>query len=168
MTTFFTADTHFDHANIIHYSNRPFASVEEMNEALIERWNKVVRPTDTVWHLGDFAFSQVRQRVEHLVSRLNGMKSIVWGNHDKRGLHYKANWNLNHDITEIKVNGEHVVLCHYPMRSWNRQSHGSYMLYGHVHGTTQSIRRSLDVGVDCWSYAPVSFDEVVERLKPLD
>src|SRR2546429_527154 len=78
---FFTSDTHFGHANIIPYCSRPFASVPEMNEALIARWNDCVGPDDTVYHLGDFAMGLKSLWPEYR-RRLNGKIVFTLGNHD--------------------------------------------------------------------------------------
>jgi calcineurin-like phosphoesterase family protein len=77
---FFTSDHHFDHANIIKYCNRPFLSVDEMNEEIVKRWNQVVDANDTVYYLGDFSLG--KGSVEKFVPRLNGEKYLVMGNHD--------------------------------------------------------------------------------------
>ena len=77
----FTSDTHFSHANIIKYCHRPFASVEEMDEQLVSRWNAAVGPNDTVYHLGDFAVGDGK-RFAKRVSRLNGRIKILPGSHD--------------------------------------------------------------------------------------
>jgi calcineurin-like phosphoesterase family protein len=82
VTTFFTADHHFGHARIIELCDRPFSSIEEMNETLIDKWNAVVKPGDTVWHLGDVAMGPITQSLS-LISRLNGHKYLVPGNHDR-------------------------------------------------------------------------------------
>lgn len=82
MTTFFTADQHFGHAKICELTGRPFTSVEEMNEVMIDKWNAVVKPGDTVWHLGDVAMGPIAQSLS-LIGRLNGRKYLVPGNHDR-------------------------------------------------------------------------------------
>lgn len=81
MTTYFTSDQHFGHRNIITYSKRPFASVEEMTEEIIKRHNDVVKTSDTVIHLGDFALDE--RLVEPTLKRLNGRHHLIAGNHDK-------------------------------------------------------------------------------------
>ena len=78
---FYTSDLHFGHKNIIKYENRPFNSVEEMDEELIRRWNNKVGKNDEVYILGDFAFASGR-RVNELLDRLNGRKYLLRGNHD--------------------------------------------------------------------------------------
>lgn len=160
---FFTSDTHFDHVNVIKYSNRPFASKEEMNEAMIERWNSVVQSNDTVYHLGDFAFSKTPEK---FFNRLNGNKLLVIGNHD-RGATLNLPWGWKKSMYELKINKQPIVLCHYAMRTWNRSHYNAVQLYGHSHGTLPGTNQSLDVGVDCWNYKPVSFEEIKSRLSTL-
>lgn len=82
MTTFYTSDTHFGHERILELCERPFSDVTRMNEALIERWNNVVQPEDTVYHLGDVALGKIAESLP-LISRLNGYKILVLGNHDR-------------------------------------------------------------------------------------
>jgi len=97
MATFFTADTHFGHANIINYSNRPFATVEEMNETLIRSWNSTVSPEDCAYILGDFAYRSAKP-IEEYLKRLNGEKHLLSGNHERsyfntdKGLHLHDYW----------------------------------------------------------------------------
>jgi len=156
----FTADTHFGHARIIDLCGRPFSSVHDMNEAMIDRWNAIVSPRDVVWHLGDFAFADHQK----YFSRLNGEKHLIRGNHDQRGRMKSAKWQSVSDLKEVTVNDSTVVLCHYALRTWNRAHYGSIHLYGHSHGKLPPTFNSLDVGVDCWQYAPVSLEEVQKRL----
>jgi calcineurin-like phosphoesterase family protein len=82
MTTFFTSDTHFGHARIIELSNRPFKSVQEMNEIIVHNWNALVRPDDTVYHLGDVALGPIEDSLKY-ISRLNGNITLIVGNHDR-------------------------------------------------------------------------------------
>ena len=171
MNTYFTADTHFGHKNIIKYAHRPFNSVEEMDESLISYWNTIVTPEDIIYHLGDFAFSK---NPEKYFYRLNGKKILICGNHDSQ-LTKQLQWDKVRDYLEIKVNGQFIVLMHYAMKVWNKSHYGSWQLYGHSHGTLpdDSNSRSMDVGVDCFNYAPVSFEtlEILMALKkfmPID
>jgi len=162
----FTADTHFGHANIIRFSNRPFSSVEDMDETLIQRWNERVKQNDVVWHLGDFAFHKTATQLEELFNRLNGTKCLITGNHDHTDTRRLA-WSNTKALTTLNIDKVPVVLCHYGMRVWDRSHHGSLHLYGHSHGTLPGDNQSLDVGVDCWDFRPVNIDEIRARLKTL-
>jgi len=161
---FFTSDTHFAHANCIKYSKRPFASIDEMDDALIANINKVVKPNDRLFHLGDFAMRNVllyRQRIR--------CKNIVLikGNHDKDGEALTAAFSNVYDMLHLKIdlNGvpKTIVLCHYAMKVWNKSHYGSYHLFGHSHGGLPDDETELafDVGVDCHNYRPISLDEVI-------
>jgi len=181
MNTFFTSDTHFCHANILRYCNRPqlkdgdlgpdgnWISREiansrrkEMDEFLIEKWNSVVKKGDTVYHMGDFAFANI---IDYM-NRLNGHILFTLGNHDKqlkqelpvRDLPYKR---------VITINNRKIVLSHFAMRVWDNSHFNSWHLYGHSHGTLTTSGKSFDVGVDAQNYTPISFEEVEAKMKLL-
>lgn len=162
MTIWFTSDHHFGHKRIIELANRPFSSVEEMDEEMVRRWNAVVAPGDMVYHLGDFAFA------DHTpyLARLKGQKRLVLGNHDHSNRVNKAKgWATVDSLLHVTLPDKAlVVLCHYAMRVWNRSHHGAIHLYGHSHGNLQGDSQSCDVGVDRWAFAPVSMDEIRDRL----
>lgn len=170
MTVFFTSDTHFFHKNVIRFCNRPFLDVEEMNRGLVTNWNSVVQPKDEVYHLGDFGFCGTSAACE-ILGKLNGRKHFISGNHDQ-AIKGKA---LDHfvwvkQLHDMKVCGQRITLCHYPMESWNHSCHGSWHLHGHTHKNLKSsanIRR-IDVGVDSNNYFPVSFEQVkaIMNCKP--
>lgn len=168
MSIWFSSDTHYGHGNVIEYAKRPFASVEEMDEAMVERWNKVVKPGDLVYHLGDFALC-APERAVALARRLNGQKFLIFGNHDKRlrtHIEFLGTWIWARDLTQIKVGNQKITLCHYAMRTWASAHHGAWQLYGHSHGTLleNPSARSADVGVDCWNYAPVAYETLEAKF----
>lgn len=155
----FTSDTHFGHANIIFkYCNRPFASVEEHDAALIANWNARVRPNDIVYHLGDFAFTCTKEHAAACMMRLNGRKFFIRGNHDELLDHCLPLGSWIKDYLEVGVNGQKIVLFHYGLRTWHHDLRGTWHLYGHSHTGLEPLGKSCDVGVDAWNYAPVSFD----------
>jgi len=172
---YFTADTHFGHANIIKYCDRPFASVEEMDATLIANWNSVVPKHADVYHLGDFAWTgrnRDRNRQASLIndyaSALNGNIHLVVGNHDNRAACEMSDaFDWVDILTEIKYAKQNIVLCHYAMRTWNKSHFGSWQLYGHTHGTMPEYEdmRSLDVGVDSCQYHPISYENVLKEMK---
>lgn len=166
--TWFTSDTHFGHANIIGYCNRPFRSVGEMDAALAANWNAVVMPEDQVWHLGDFCYRGAKSPSSYL-ARLNGRKHLIWGNHDSAEARDADGWTSSQAMAEIAVGGRRIVLLHYGMRVWSRSHHGSLHLYGHSHGSLPGDSQSCDVGVDVpeWAYRPVSLTEIERHLRTL-
>ena len=161
MTTFFTADTHFGHANIIKYCVRPFMTVEDMDVALVNNWNAVVKPMDVVWHLGDFAFPRKlpKGRLADIFASLNGEKHLIRGNHDHKET-CELPWASIGDLRKV----EGIILCHYGLEVWD----GSFYdrtphFHGHSHGALTKRPNRFDVGVDCWDFRPVTADEVTRR-----
>ena len=178
MTQFFTSDLHFKHGNVIKYCNRPYANADEMDEALIKNWNSLVSPQDTVYVVGDVIFTKDVKDAENIFRRLNGSKILIAGNHDKKMLkdpRFVALFQSVHTLLEISINKQHIVLCHYAMKVWNKSHYGAWQLYGHSHGSLPDDQHSLsiDVGVDCHNYKPISFEQVAEimskkQYKPID
>ncbi len=183
MGIFITSDTHYGHANIIKYSNRPYKSVEEMDAALIANFNSVVGANDTTYLTGDFAFYKNQEHTRAVIKALNGSKVLVLGNHDKYlEPETLAEFSSVHNYLEINVpDADHprgkqmIVLFHFPMVVWNKSHHSSWSLFGHCHGTLPDNPNSLsiDVGVDCHNYKPISYDQVKaimvkKTFKPID
>ena len=183
MAVRYIADLHFDYGDIIAYDDRPFDSVEEMNEAMIKAWNGAVSPEDETWILGDFC-SGDGARWQELLSRLNGKKRLIIGNHDDREA-VKAAAGMFEEVAEYKEiedEGRHVVLCHYPIISFHNHYFGWYHLYGHVHtgyehNVTENGKRLLrqlyvrddvcrmaNVGamLPYMNYAPKTLDQITE------
>ena len=168
---FFTSDTHFGHENVIRFCDRPFATVEEMDEALIKNWNDRVTNNDTVYILGDMFFRS--KNPEQILRRLKGKKRLIVGNHD-------GSWMTKIDYEKYFVSvdkfletndGTHAVtLCHFPLLTW-KHAKRSYMIHGHIHNDTSMdfwpmiVTRDnvLNAGVDINGYKLVTFDELVEN-----
>jgi calcineurin-like phosphoesterase family protein len=138
---YYIADCHFGHDKVRKLDKRPFETVEQMDAYMIERWNQVVRKKkDEVVILGDFCMGK-GERVNELLSMLNGKKCLVSGNHDKMFLHDKkldtSLFEWIYPYAELHDNNRKVILCHYPIICYNGQYRGNktYMLYGHVHDT---------------------------------
>jgi calcineurin-like phosphoesterase family protein len=144
---FYISDTHFGHQNIIRYDNRPFSTADEMDEALIDRWNDVVSDEDTVYVLGDFSWYREEKTLEILDS-LSGHKVLIKGNHDRVSPKIARRFDKVCDYLEITDGKERVVMSHYPMPFWNGQFRNTVHLYGHVHNSHQwnvceSLRKEL-------------------------
>lgn len=161
----FTSDTHFGHANIIKFCKRPFKSVEEMDLAIIRNWNTAIKPNDTVYHLGDFAFAEVTQYTK----QLHGNIILIQGNHDKQAIQAMMRSRSNkgigpfaemHKVLEIKWQNETIFLNHFAQRVWNKSHFNSWHLYGHNHGGLPAQGKSFDVGVDTNDFKPYSFEQV--------
>jgi len=154
MALFFTADTHFGDHRTLNIHRRPFASVAEMDEALVAGWNAVVGPADEIWHLGDVA--RRAADVAGLLARLNGTKHLVRGNNDPAETGEAAGWASVQDYAELTEGDARLVLCHYPFRSWNGQHRRAIDLHGHSHGKLKPMLRQFDVGVDARGFRPTS------------
>ena len=145
--TYFTSDQHFGHFNIIRLSHRPFATVDEMDDELLARWNAKVKDGDVVYVLGDLFFRATV--VEPILARLKGRKHLMLGNHD-------GSWTKRIDLSryfesvqtlkEVNVDGRLLTLCHYPMLSYPEARRG-YMVYGHIHNDVPGVRGCLCTAV---------------------
>jgi len=169
---FFTADLHLGHANCIKYCNRPFPSSHEMNKALIENWNSVIGETDDVFLVGDVSFSGLDQTCR-MLETMNGKKFLIAGNHDarlRRKNEFVKCFEWVKDYHELTVQDEDapagrqlVVLCHFPLLSWNRSRYGSWMVHGHCHGQLNNESRGIkrhDCGVDPNNYLPLRYSQL--------
>jgi calcineurin-like phosphoesterase family protein len=165
MTVYFTSDNHFGHAGARNLYRRPFASVEEMDRQMIDRWNSAVEPEDEVWHLGDFAVGQSPERVALLLRTLHGRKHLITGNNDNAAVTNSAGWESIQPYAEIAVDETKLVLCHYPFRTWRDMGRGWINLHGHSHGRLKPLARQFDAGVDVWDFRPVRLAEIVGRTK---
>lgn len=174
----FTSDCHFNHNKEFIYKQRyGLNSVAEHDEHLIELWNRIIAPEDVVFDLGDFIFSDgTGTKAFSILSRLNGQHYLLWGNHNsgiktvfKDQVHYpytildKVHY-LGH-YAEIVVDKQPIILCHYPIISWNDVGHGTWMLHGHCHGTfgDRYYGKIQDVGLDVF-FRPVNYIELVEIM----
>ena len=171
MAILFTADLHLGHVNILKFCARPFDSISDMEYAIISNWNAVVTPEDEVWVLGDFAYRNQTPAAAYL-SKLNGTKHLVTGNHDSIDTVRAKGWASVQPFAEITVDNHPVTMCHYAMRLWPRMKKGGVNLFGHSHGRLPGYQTNkgggqLDVGVDCWGFRPVSMTDIQRRLRTL-
>ena len=166
---FFTADTHFGHANVLQLCDRPFETIEQMNETFINNWNKRVTGSDNVYVIGDMFFRC--DDPESILKQLHGRKHLIIGNHDSSWMS-KVNvdkYFKSVDLMAVISDGAHAMtLCHYPLLSW-KHAKKSYMIHGHIHTKTDMdfwpllLTRDhvLNAGVDLNGFQPVSFDELL-------
>lgn len=194
MTTYFTSDTHFGHKRIIDLCNRPFKDVTEMNEIIVHHWNALVRPDDTVYHLGDVALGPIEDSLKY-IGRLNGYKILIVGNHDrmfppmsKMREDKIASWTERYKTAGFdEVHENHIfvkrgysfMISHFP---YSGDSHGEEryteyrlpdsgmpLIHGHTHENKRfSLSRKgtpqIHVGQDAWEFAPVSLQAVIDVL----
>ncbi len=153
---YFCSDQHLFHKNIIKYCNRPFDSVEHMNEEILRRWNEKITPDDTVYVIGDFALGKQDKATEWL-SQANGKKILIIGNHDRSPRTMKEiGFDEAHYHLEVTTsNNERWLLSHFPLpldliKSYQR------LIHGHHHSGPQSTGKRVNVCVDLWDYMPVT------------
>lgn len=180
---FFTSDFHLFHKNVLKFDNRPFIDVNEMHVALEGGWNEVVGPNDIVIYLGDLSFARREEKpyVEEILNHLNGEIHFVLGNHDKYDdIKKMTRFKSVSDYLEVRIGHmedykkvETLFCCmHYPIYSWNKSHHGSYMVHGHCHGNLHHgedasyywNRRAIDAGCMLHDYKPISYKEVINSL----
>lgn len=178
---YFTSDTHFCHANFLMFRDeggerirKEFESPNEMDEAMIERWNARVRPQDVIYHLGDVLFGKPSD-LDRIMSKLNGRKRLILGNHDNMDMGVYAkyfqkimSWRyFSSDITGCETT---FIACHYPLHpstikadyAWSGQN---YCVHGHTHKRKINDPAYINVCVENTGYAPVSLDELLARMK---
>lgn len=132
---FYISDWHYGHANVIAFDNRPFKSLLEMDEALVDRWNAVVSPGDIVYVLGDMFWCKAQDAIPILRS-LKGQKFLIKGNHDRcNDNKFLREFVKVTEYLEVKDSGRTVILCHYPIPCFKNHFYGSFHLYGHVHNS---------------------------------
>lgn len=169
---YYTADPHYSHKNIIKYEERPFKTIDEMDEYMIYKHNQKVKSNDNVYFIGDFAFASP-ERIKYLLSRLNGNKFLIWGNHDKtirdnKDLQKLFVWCKDYHV--LYENQIPVILFHYPIQIWDRQHHGSIHLYGHIHSNKENhhpmisgLINAYNVGADVCNFEPVTVQELINK-----
>ena len=170
---FFISDLHFQHKNILKYDNRPFSTVDEMDESLILNWNNKVQKNDIVFYIGDFAFCKPEKSKE-IAHRLNGKIHFILGNHDNlRDIQSLNRFETINDYFLLSIKEEEldrkwqeIAMMHYPIFSWDKEHHGSFHLHGHCHQSLVETnpefykRKVLDVGCNGHNYTPLSYDEI--------
>ena len=177
----FTSDTHFGHPKIIEYACRPFKDVREMDEVMIENWNKRVKPDDIIFHLGDFGYCS-SSRIRELLTTLTGKKFLIIGNHDwrifKRG--HSQHFQLITQQMYIKIDGRHVYLNHFPFLcftgTYKSPEEATWQIFGHVHSGDRNVNSKdnerlpylwptqYDAGVDNNDFSPICWSDICEKI----
>ena len=167
-----TSDHHFFHRNIITYQNRPFSSIEEMHEVMIENHNKCVKTNEVCYFVGDFSLGSF-QDTQSVINRLNGNLVFIPGSHDywieeMNDLSFDLPISLNgneiviaNSIHEFRHYNKFIVLCHYAMRTWPKSHYGSYHFYGHSHGHIEDYGNSTDLSIERWNYKPIDLEYLI-------
>ncbi len=154
--TFLISDTHFGHTNIIKYCDRPFANVDEMDEALIKNWNSVVGPQDKVYHLGDVTLSR---RKLYILDHLSGKKILIKGNHDifplKDYTPYFKDVRATHELGDY-------LLSHIPVHDSQKYRFAGN-IHGHIHEKNLPDPWYYNISVEQINYTPITLEQAMER-----
>ena len=179
MNIWFTSDLHLSHHQEFMYGPRGFANEKEMNEAILENWNSVVKPDDVVWNLGDMAMNDIETAVPYL-KRMNGLQYWLLGNHDTDNkIERITNGCPNIVVPPTKyakvdkINGMTIYMSHYPTLTANFDdkhfSRHVIALHGHTHQQTNFLQPEnpflYHVGLDSHNCTPVHIDEVLADIR---
>jgi len=163
MNTWFIADTHFGHTNVIEYDNRPFKSTIEMDKTIIKNWNKVVKGDDIVYHLGDFSFTG-SDRAKELIKKLNGRKRLIKGNHDYKSDNWWRDAGFEKVYDKPILWNEYYILSHKPLETQLTRGFPLVNIHGHIHTNKIEGDQFINVGVMHWDYTPVNFNDIKRVL----
>lgn len=179
MNIWIISDTHFQHANMLNFVSengekfrgKHFANQQECDELMIQNWNKVIRPEDHVWHLGD-VFMGSSETFENIWSRLMGKKRLIVGNHDDiRFLSGKSSKTGSHYFQKIELwrvfNEFDMVLTHVPMQLSNsfEGRHMTFNVHGHIHNNKSPTLRHYNACVEVNDWAPIHIEDLASKLK---
>ena len=128
---YYISDLHIGHANVICFDNRPFSTLDEMHETIIQNWNNTVNKNDDVYILGDFAWKN--DIGLEVLKQLKGNKHLIKGNHDRINSELEKQFVSVKDYDVVRDGENQVVLCHYPIAHWINADYGYIHLYGHIH-----------------------------------
>lgn len=165
MKTYFIADTHFNHKNILEYCNRPFSNVEEMNEKLIENWNNTVKKDDIVYMLGDFCMGN-KEEIKKFTEKLNGRKFLITGNHDRYNMRTFMELGFEKVYDKPILFDNFIILSHIPLFLPENMPYAN--IFGHVHNDEKYAsvtKNSFCVSVERINYKPISYEEIKKRIE---
>lgn len=166
--TFFTSDTYFGRTNAITLFNRPFPDVDEMNIELVKRWNSRVGKSDTVYHLGNFAWDPIT--ASFAIELLNGKIFFLLGHSDDSLKEVILKTSKNKKLLKdqiIEIPELNVVASHYPLEAWNGKEFGVIHFHGHLPSLKTDLKKSLRINccVDNWDYYPVEYSTILDIIK---
>jgi calcineurin-like phosphoesterase family protein len=156
------SDLHFCHENIIEFTGRPFKDASHMDYELIKRWNEVVNNKDTIYILGDFAFAN-KEKINELVSMLNGRKVLIMGNHDRKlDKHVKFWYDCGFDEVYRYpiIFKKFFILSHEPVKHVGVR----YNIHGHKHNNKIDDNHYINVSVEHTDYRPVNLDKLIAKV----
>ena len=166
----FISDTHLNHNKEFVWKVRGFDSVSDMNNAIIERWNSVVKPNDIVYHLGDFIMGDLEDGIE-LIKKLNGKIRLAIGNHDTSArldaFSKLSNFEEIQFGYRLKNKKRTFLLTHYPLLSGNYDNSKTYSIHGHTHSINPFCEYDMMYNVSCEAHncTPISWEDMLINIK---
>lgn len=190
---YFCSDPHYHHGSLVRGTSnwedkspcRNFDTLEEHNNALVNNINNIVGVNDILFILGDFSFGGYKnneniEKIKEFRERVNVKQLyLILGNHDapiRKSEELKSLFSGVFDYLEVdvvvpsekqgvKAHKQHIIMCHYAFRTWNRQRKGSWNLFGHSHNNLEGVGKQIDVGFDTREdFKPYSFKEIDEIM----
>ena len=169
---YYISDLHIGHKSAIRFDERPFADIDEMEREIIRRWNEKVTSDDDVYILGD-VFYRYKGKQADFLRKLRGRLHLITGNHDKGLLKDEEALSCFADVDNLRMitdNGRQVVMCHFPIISWNMKHYGSYHVYGHIHKIIGeegrfmiNQDRAFNAGCMINGYVPCTLEELEQN-----
>lgn len=169
---YYTSDLHIGHKAAIRFDERPFVDIEDMEKEIIRRWNEKVTAEDDVYILGDI-FYRYKGKPADFLRQLNGRLHLITGNHDYAILKDEEALSCFADVNHLRMiidNGRRVVMCHYPLITWNMKHFGSYHVYGHVHRSISEEvlfmmkqEKAFNAGCMINDYVPCTLEELEQN-----
>jgi len=160
------SDNHWNHSHIILYENRPFETVNEMNNYMIEKWNKIVSKSDNIFHLGDFGIGN-KDFIKNLIAQLNGDIFLILGNHDRSK---SDSWWIDVGIKSIYrypiIIDQFFMLSHEPM--YLNKNMPYINLHGHTHGLSYNSSQYINCSVENYNYEPQNLDKILYKYKNIN
>ena len=166
---YYTADLHLGEKSVMELCKRPFSTVEEMDETIISRWNETISKRDHVYIIRDVT-SRLSDNSPVYLDRMNGIKHLIIGNHDRKNLAVPRFAEQFESIDEYLVIKDHqhkVVLFHYPIAEWQGYFMGYYHIYGHIHNSDHAANRFMptlekcyNAGMDLNGFRPRTLNEL--------
>jgi calcineurin-like phosphoesterase family protein len=164
---YLVADLHFGHKNIIEYENRPFKDIFSMDKEISSNWNAVVSNKDKIFVLGDVSFHG-KERTKNIISKLNGHKILVMGNHDRgRSINWWYDIGFNEVYKYPILIKDFFMLSHEPPH-YIPQNTPYFYLYGHVHSSEMYktiTKTSACTSIERWDYKPVNLEKILDLSK---
>jgi len=163
---YFSSDWHLAHKNILEYDERPFNTIQQHDQAIINNVNKVCEPTSLLFILGDLSMGKDINYIESLLNQIQCKMVLIKGNHDK---HLKDSFLKSHfidvrDYLELKSSKGKFILSHFPFYSWDGSHRGTPHLYGHIHKNKANLNgKHFNVGIcNSQSYSPFSLEDILK------